>query len=311
MKLIRTLDKKNVIPGGCVITVGSFDGVHMGHQSVLRQLRENAAELGLPSVVLTFEPQPREYFQGAAAPARLSRFREKYLLLAEQGIDRLVCMRFSESLANIAAEAFVQRLFVDAVNSRRIIIGDDFRFGKDRDGDIHTLRAMGEKAGFDVIPVNSYSIDGERVSSSAIRHALKRSDFELAKKLLGRAYSISGRVGYGDQRGRQLGFPTANVELKRITTPLLGVYAVRVWGLGGGVISGVANIGTRPVFDGKKLLLEVHLLDYAEQIYGRHVSVEFVERLRGEQKFSGIDELKAQIAKDIEKARTIFSPGQG
>ncbi len=308
MKLIRTLDRDNMLQDGCVITVGSFDGVHMGHQAVLGQLKDNAKTLAIPAVVMTFEPQPREYFQGDAAPARLSRFREKYQQLAMLGIEHLVCLRFSERLASIRAEEFVQQLFVEALNIRRIIIGDDFRFGKDRDGDIHTLRAMGEKAGFDVVPVDSFAIDGERVSSSAIRHALKRSDFELAQKLLGRGYSISGRVGHGDRRGRQLGFPTANVELKRQTTPLLGVYAVRVSGLADESIPGVANIGTRPVFDGKKLLLEVHLLDFNEQIYGRHVSVEFARHLRGEQKFSGIEELKAQIARDIEKAREILTP---
>ena len=306
MELIRKLDKPGIVAGGCVVTIGNFDGVHTGHQAILKQLRDNAAELGLPSVVLTFEPQPREYFQGSEAPARLTPFREKFRLLAEQGIDKLVCLRFQESLAAMQAEDFVQDLFVDALGARRVIIGDDFRFGKNRDGDIHTLREMGASAGFEVIPVDSFAIDGERVSSSAIRHALKRYDFSLAKTLLGRAYSINGRVRHGEKRGRQLGFPTANVELKRVTTPLLGVYAAHVHGVSSMPCAGVVNIGTRPVFDGKKLLLEVHLLDFQDDIYGRYISVEFVKRLRGEQKFSGIEELTAQIQRDIENAQSLF-----
>ena len=297
-----------MIAGGCVATVGSFDGVHMGHKSVLDQLKGHAAKLNLPAVVLTFEPQPREFFQGDAAPARLSTFREKYQLLSAQGIDKLVCLRFQESLAKVSAEEFVQRLFINAMNIKRLVIGDDFRFGRNRDGDIHTLRSMGAHAGFDVVPIDSFSIDGERVSSSSVRHALKRNDFGLAKTLLGRAYTISGRVRHGDQRGRQLGFPTANIELNRITAPLLGVYAAWVHGLDNTVYEGVVNIGTRPVFDGKKLLLEVHLLDYSKDIYGQHISVEFLQRLRGEQKFGSIDELKEQIYQDIDDARLIFKP---
>ena len=307
MDLIRKLDKPGILKGGCVVTVGNFDGVHMGHQAILRQLRAHADELDVPAVLLTFEPQPREYFQHEGAPARLTPFREKFRLLEKQGVDKLVCLRFQQSLANMQAQDFVQKLFIDALGVRRIIIGDDFRFGKNRDGDIHTLRELGANAGFDVVPVDSFAIDGERVSSSAIRHALKRYDFALAKTLLGRAYSISGRVRHGEKRGRQLGFPTANVELKRVTTPLLGVYAAYVHGVGEKPCAGVVNIGTRPVFDGKKLLLEVHLLDFSEDIYGRYISVEFVERLRGEQKFSGIEELSAQIQRDIENARSLFT----
>ena len=306
MELLRTLDKPDMIPGGCVATVGSFDGVHMGHQSVLGQLRQHAEELNLPSVVLTFEPQPREYFQPDTAPARLSTFREKYLLLAAQGIDILICLRFQESLARVSAEDFVRGLFLDAMGIKRIIIGDDFRFGQNREGDINVLRRMGAESGFDVVPIDSFSINGERVSSSSIRQALNQYDFDLAKRLLGRPYSISGRVRHGEKRGKQLGFPTANIELHRVTTPLLGVYVVYVHGLENRVREGVVNIGTRPVFDGKKLLLEVHLLDYSKDIYGQHISVEFLQRLRGEQKFASIDELRDQINQDIEVARAVF-----
>ncbi len=306
MELIRRLNKPALIPGGCVATVGNFDGVHMGHQAILRQLGEHASELDVPAVVLTFEPQPREYFQAEAAPARLTPFREKFRLLAEQGVDKLVCLRFKESLAAMTAEDFVQQLFIDSMGIKRIIIGDDFRFGHKRDGDIHTLRTMGAEAGFDVIPIDSFSIDGERVSSSSVRHALKRYDFDLAKTLLGRAYSISGHVRHGEKRGRQLGFPTANIELRRVTTPLLGVYAAYVHRSGMPSSAGVVNIGNRPVFNGSKLLLEVHLLDFSDDLYGQYISVEFVERLRGEQKFGSIDELTKQISQDITSARKLL-----
>lgn len=306
MELHRTLRRANIIPGGSVATVGNFDGVHVGHQAVLRQLKQYALRQGLPSVVLTFEPQPLEYFQPESAPARLTSFREKFLQLAANGIDKLVCLRFQTSLANVSAEEFVQRLFVDAMKIKGIIIGDDFRFGRDREGDIHTLRRLGGRAGFEVVPIDSFSLEGERVSSSRIRQALSVHDFATARVLLGRAFSISGRVRHGEKRGRQLGFPTANIELNRNTTPLLGVYAVQVSGQDGMDYEGVANIGTRPVFDGKKLLLEVHLLNFNKDIYGEYIKVEFLQRLRGEKKFASIDELKNQIALDIDEAREIF-----
>jgi riboflavin kinase / FMN adenylyltransferase len=306
MELLRTLRKSNIISGGCVATVGNFDGVHAGHQAVLGQLQQHAQELGLPSVVLTFEPQPLEYFQPDSAPARLSSFRDKYLQLAAQGIDKLVCLRFQASLAKVPAKEFVQRLFVEAMGVKRIIIGDDFRFGRNREGDIHTLRSMGEQAGFDVVSIDSFSMAGERVSSSRVRQALSEHDFDTASSLLGRPFSFSGRVKHGDKRGRQLGFPTANIGLNRTKTPVLGVYAVYVTGLDGTKHEGVANIGTRPVFDGKQLLLEVHLLDYSNDIYGQHITVEFLQRLRGEQKFASIDELQDQIKRDIEDASALF-----
>lgn len=306
MELHRSINKPGNIFSGCVATVGSFDGVHTGHQSVLRQVKEHAEALHLPSVVLTFEPQPREYFQPSAAPARLSTFREKFRLLASQGIDNLICLRFQESLAKVSAKEFVRKLFIDAMAIKRIIIGDDFRFGKNREGDIETLREMGKQAEFEVLTIEPFLFKGERVSSSSIREALKQYDFKLAETLLGRPYSISGRVGHGDKRGRQLGFPTANIELNRVTAPLLGVYVVYIRGLDNKVYEGVANIGTRPVFGGKKLLLEIHLLDFSKDIYGKQISVEFVRRLRGEHRFASVDELKRQIDQDVKDARMLF-----
>ncbi len=310
MDLLHTLGKSNVIPGGCVATVGNFDGVHRGHRAVLAQLQHHARELGLPSVVLIFEPQPLEYFQPESAPTRLSNFREKFSLLAGEGIDKLVCLRFQASLAAVSAEEFVQRLFVEAMGIRRIIIGDDFRFGQNREGDIQTLRRMGRQAGFDVIPVDSFSMKGERVSSSLVRQALSEHDFRKAASLLGRPYRICGRIRHGDKRGRQLGFPTANIALNRNRPPLHGVYAVYVRGLGETRYEGVANIGTRPVFDGEQLLLEVHILDYSDDIYGQHVEVEFLQYLRGEQKFASVDELRSQIARDINDAKALFASGK-
>jgi len=306
MELFRSLQKPNIIRDGCVATVGNYDGVHVGHQVVLGQLQQHAQALGLPSVVMSFEPQPLEYFQPDSAPARLSSFREKFLLLAAQGVDKFVCLRFQASLAKVSAEDFVQRFFIEALGIKRLIIGDDFRFGRERKGDVHTLQSIGQQAGFDVVPVDSHAIGGERVSSSRVRQALADHDFENVKFLLGRPYSLSGRVKHGDKRGRQLGFPTANIGLNRTRTPLLGVFAVYVKGLDGVRYEGVANIGTRPVFCGKQILLEVHLLDYSSDIYGRHLTVEFLEYLRGEQKFASIDELKHQIILDIDRARTKF-----
>jgi riboflavin kinase/FMN adenylyltransferase len=307
MQLHRSLQTSNAFAGDSVVTVGNFDGVHIGHQAVIGQLREQAQALGLLSVVMTFEPQPLEYFQPEAAPARLTSFREKFMQLQAEGIDMLVCLRFQQSLAKVSAQDFVQRLFVQALGMKRIIIGDDFRFGRDREGDIHTLRSMGEVAGFDVVPIDLFAIDGERVSSSRIRQALADHDFASAEKLLGRPYSVSGRVKHGDKRGRQLGFPTANVSLNRSTSPLHGVFAVKVSGLDGVILNGVANLGTRPVFDGKQLLLEVHLLDYNRDIYGQHITVEFLKHIRDEQKFASIDELQKRINQDIEEAQELFN----
>jgi riboflavin kinase / FMN adenylyltransferase len=306
MELLRSLPTSKAFPNGSVVTVGNFDGVHLGHQAVIGQLKQHAKSLGVLSVLLTFEPQPLEHFRPEAAPARLTSFREKFLQLRAEGIDKLVCLHFQSSLAKVSAEDFVQKLFVDAMNMKGIIIGDDFRFGRDREGDINVLRSMGEEAGFDVIPIQSFSLGGARVSSSRIRQALADHDFDSASSLLGRPYSISGRVRHGDKRGRQLGFPTANISLSRTTSPLLGVYAVRVRGVEDKVINGVANIGTRPVFDGKQLLLEVHLLDYQNDIYGKHIEVEFLQYLRGETKFASIDDLKKQIDQDIDDAKKVF-----
>ncbi|MFQ5661313.1 MAG: bifunctional riboflavin kinase/FAD synthetase [Gammaproteobacteria bacterium] len=306
MELIRYLHNIKDRHHGCVATIGNFDGVHLGHQAVFQQLRRHALRLKLPAVVMIFEPQPLEYFSPDTAPARLTGFREKIEWLQEHGIDRVICLRFQQSLAALSAEQFVEQLLVQALGVRYVIVGDDFRFGHGRQGNFRMMQAFGRRYGFEVVATETLSSDGTRVSSSRIRDLLTAGRLEQAKNLLGRPYTISGRVIHGDERGRKLGFPTANMALKRRLSPLLGVYVVLVKGLREGIYNGVANIGTRPVFDGKQLLLEVHLLDFNGDIYGQHLHVEFLKHLRAEKNFASVDQLCAQMETDIEEARAFF-----
>jgi len=306
MELVRYLHNLKERHWGCVVTIGNFDGVHLGHQAVIQQLNGLAQRLGLPAVVLIFEPQPLEFFAPDKAPPRLSSFREKVMWLREHGIDRVICLRFKQSLAELSAGEFVERLLVEEVGARFVIVGDDFRFGKGRSGDLHLLQEMGKSRGFDAVSTETLMSGSERVSSSQIRLLLADGDMEGAAGLLGRPYSMTGRVIHGDKRGRKLGFPTANIAIKRSKSPMLGVFAVEVAGVGDGIYQGVANIGTRPVFAGNQVLLEVHLLDIDRDIYGQHLQVNFLKRLRSEQKFESIGLLTAQINKDIEDARVYF-----
>ena len=289
-----------------MITIGNFDGVHTGHQAVIRQLQQYAREVSLPTVVVTFEPQPLEYFSADRAPARLTSLREKMEWLSEHGIDRVLCLRFRKSLAELPAEDFVEQLLVQGLGAKYIVVGDDFRFGKGRAGDFRMLQSLQERFGFKVLETQTLMADDERVSSSRIRELLTAGRLQEVVPLLGRTYSMSGRVIRGDNRGKQLGFPTANIALKRNRSPLLGVFAVRVEGLADGVHYGVANLGTRPVFLGNQVLLEVHLLDFDGDIYGRHLHVNFDCRIRAEQKFDSVQELVAQIEKDIDSARRYY-----
>lgn len=308
MELIRGLH--NLRPGhrGCVATIGAFDGVHCGHQAVIRQLLQKSAALALPSIVIVFEPLPREYFAPLNAPARLSSFREKFLALQALGVDRMLRVRFTEQLQTMSAQEFIDTLFVRGLGVSHVALGDDFRFGNDREGDFRLLSAQGERYGFDVEPTVTFAIRGERVSSTRIRQALEEADFELAETLLSRPYSISGKVVYGRQLGRSLGFPTANLELHRLRAPLSGVYAVEVTGAGLGKAQGVANVGTRPtVNDSIKANLEVHLLDLNQNLYGRRIEVVFKHKLRDEKKFESVDELKENIARDVNNARLWFA----
>jgi len=293
---------------GCVATIGAFDGVHQGHQAVISQLLEKSVELALPSIVIVFEPLPREYFSPLNAPARLTSFREKFEALEALGVDRILRIRFTEQLQTMSAQDFIDTIFVEGLGVAHVALGDDFRFGNDREGDFLLLAAQGERYGFDVEPTVTFASEGERVSSTRIRQALEDADFSLAETLLGRPYSISGKVVYGRRLGRSLGFPTANLELHRLRAPLSGVYVVEVCGKGFDGVMGVANVGTRPTVDDSiKANLEVHLLDTGMDLYGKRIEVAFRHKLRDEKKFSSIDELKENIAKDVENARLWFA----
>ena len=306
MELVRCLHNLQDRHKGCAITIGNFDGVHAGHQAVIRELQQFADKLDLPAVVVTFEPQPLEFFSPDKAPARLTSFREKMEWLSEHGLDRVLCLRFQRSLTEMSAEDFINKILVQGLGTKYIVVGDDFRFGKDRSGDFTFLQSRQERYGYKVVSTNTLLVDGERVSSSRIRKLLMAGMMDDAATLLGRPYSMSGRVIHGDKRGRQLGFPTANISLKREKSPILGVFAASVEGIGERTLTGVANIGTRPVFYGHQVLLEVHVLDYQGDIYGRHLHINFHHKIRAEQKFETVDELIKQIEKDIKKARNFF-----
>ncbi|MFW5451593.1 MAG: bifunctional riboflavin kinase/FAD synthetase [Methylophagaceae bacterium] len=292
---------------GCVATIGNFDGVHLGHQAVLNQLAMKGDTLGLPAVVITFEPQANEFFSPNNAPARLSRFREKVEALRCYSIQQLCVLRFNKKLAQMTAEQFIQRLLVEGLNVRYLVVGDDFKFGRDRLGDFTMLQKAGEKQGFQVVNMHTFAVDNMRVSSTRIRQALSTGDLVLAEKLLGRPYRMSGRVAHGDKRGRTLGFPTANIHLHRRKVPLSGVYAVQLYGIAGEPIQGVANVGIRPTVGADKALLEVHLFDFDRDIYGEHVQIYFLQKLRNEQKFAGLDDLVAQIKQDCKQAVHYFA----
>lgn len=307
MELIRDLVNLKAVHRPCVATIGNFDGVHLGHQAVIRQLQQHAGELGLPAVAVIFEPQPMEYFAPDSSPARLTAFREKLELLDQYAVDRVFCLRFKRSLAMLPAEEFVTGLLVEKLGIRRVIIGDDFRFGRGRTGDFALLQRMGPECGFEVVPTETFNCAGGRVSSSRIRQHLAAGEFEQAARLLGRPYFISGRVLHGDKRGTGLGFPTANLMLNRKKSPLSGIFAVCVHGLDGEVHQGVASIGTRPVFDGRTELLEVHLFNFGQMIYGRRIHVEFMHYLRPERNFDSTDALVAQMHNDVDQAKTFFS----
>ncbi|GAA5446043.1 bifunctional riboflavin kinase/FMN adenylyltransferase [Microbulbifer sp. NBRC 101763] len=314
-ELIRGLHNLRPRHRGSVATIGSFDGVHLGHQAIISQLGQRALEQGLPSVAIIFEPQPHEFFSSDKAPARLMRFKEKVLALFEAGVDRVLCLQFNETLRNLSAEAFVRRILLDGLDIRHLVVGDDFRFGCDRSGDYVLLQKMGEQHGFTVEDTATLEIRGARVSSTRIREALQRGDFELAQALLGKPYRITGRVAPGRALGRQLGAPTANVRLRRYRSPLVGVYTVRTTATDGrdmacgyAELDGVANVGFRPTVEGEgaRPLLEVNLFDFSGDLYGRELAVEFCHKLRDEEKFASLDILKARIAEDIVNAKCWF-----
>jgi riboflavin kinase/FMN adenylyltransferase len=306
MELVRGLH--NLRPGhrGCAATIGSFDGLHLGHQAVLEQLAEQAAGRRLPATLVTFEPQPREYFMPDAAPPRLTRFREKLELLRHYGVDRVVCLRFNHYLASLTADAFIQTVLLDGLDVKYLVVGDDFRFGSERNGDFSLLVQAGQRHGFPVVNMHTVSAGNGRVSSTRIRESLRAGDLAAAEALLGRPYRMSGRVAHGDKRGRTIGFPTANIFLHRAAVPVEGVFAVQLTGIDEQPLPGVANVGNRPTVDGTRSLLEVHLFDFDREIYGRHVQVGFLKKLRAERKFASFDKLKEQILLDAGHAREFF-----
>lgn len=307
--LIRGLHNLRTPHRGCVATIGSFDGVHRGHRAIIDQLLVQAQQLGLPSVVMVFEPQPFEFFAGDKAPARLMRLRDKIRVLSACGVDRVFCLQFNQRLRQLSAHDFIKQVLVDGLGIKSLVVGDDFRFGCDRAGDFSLLQKAGEEYGFSAYDTCTVQEGGERISSTRIRGALLAEQFEEAERLLGHPYTMRGRVVYGQQLGRTIGVPTANVRLRRYRSPLNGVFAVRlrlvkedIW------LPGVANVGVRPTVGGEtRPILEVHLLDFTGHLYGQEVEVRFDKKLRDEQKFSSLDALKTQIHSDIATAKQYFN----
>lgn len=305
MQFFRGLHNIRAFDQGCVLTIGNFDGVHLGHQSILKRVKAKADELGIPAVAMVFEPQPKEYFDISGAPARLSTLAEKVELFKAQGLDALACMAFNDRFRSLSAQQFVEQVLVKGLNVKALIIGDDFRFGSDRTGDFVYLQNAGQEYGFSLEDTQTVEEDGQRVSSTFVREALAKGDLKAAESLLGREFSISGRIAHGQKLGRTLGVPTANVILKRHTTPLVGVFAVEVI-TQSGTYNGVANIGMRPTVGTLKPILEPHLFDFNGDLYGQRLQVVFKHKIRDEKRFNGIEELKAAIYQDIEMAKAFF-----
>ncbi len=328
MRLIRGLYNIPSDFSGCVATIGNFDGVHLGHQAILQQLKKQGEQHQLPTVVMMFEPQPREFFAPDQAPARLANMSEKLQDLARFGIDYVLCLPFNQKLRSMSADQFIQTILLDGLNISHLIVGDDFRFGCDRTGDYQLLQDAGEESGFSVEDTKTFELEGRRISSTRIRECLSAGDLATVNKLLGRPYRMSGRIGYGRQLGRTIGVPTANVILQRNKLPMTGVFAVKVveievadcnerevldstgtareW-------QGVANIGIKPTVAGiPEPSLEVHIFDFPSlekggNLYGKRLSIEFCQKIREEQKFEGLEALKAAIENDMKTARDLFN----
>ncbi|MEY4961035.1 MAG: hypothetical protein RL610_1214 [Pseudomonadota bacterium] len=297
------------------LVIGNFDGVHLGHQAMLSRLKGASKRLNLASCVMTFEPHPREFFAPDQAPTRLTSLREKLELLAEYGVDQVQICRFNYDFAKISAKEFVAHILQQGLAAQWVLVGDDFRFGARRAGDLAMLRSLSSSYGFEVAEMSAYSVDGLRVSSTAVRKALSSDDLGLARRLLGRPYSISGKVVNGDKLGKRIGFPTANMQLRHNRPPLSGIFAVEVRGAldtsPQQVIRGVASLGVRPtVHEDGKPVLEVHLFDFNQEIYGRHLRMDFLHKLRDEEKYSDLDALIRQIRLDVENAKKYFQTAQ-
>jgi riboflavin kinase/FMN adenylyltransferase len=288
------------------VGIGNFDGVHRGHQEIIRLVLEQAMLDNLPAWIITFEPQPKEYFSSATAPARLTTLREKSYAMQRYGVEQVICLQFNAALANLTPTEFVEKCLVNHLNPAYIVVGEDFHFGKQRAGNVALLKELGIRYQFDVLAVSTLTDNQQRVSSTRVREALAAGDLNLTAQLLGRPYTICGRVMRGDARGRELGFPTANIYLGKRILPVSGVFAVRVFGLQNHPLYGVANAGTRPTVDGTKRSFEVHLFDFDQEIYGQHLEIELVQQLRGEKRFDTLELLIEQIGRDVREAKKVL-----
>ncbi len=307
MRLIRKPESPVAeLAAGCVATIGAFDGLHIGHRRIIDRVLAVARERHLPALVFSFDPTPKEFFSRATPPARLMRFREKFEVLEEAGVDVFFCPRFDAAMAGLEPDAFIEQLLLGLLRVRHVVVGDDFRFARQRSGSVADLQRRGASAGFSVEQVGSVIEAGQRVASSVVRSLLEAGDCAAAARLLGRPYRMSGQVVEGAKLGRELGMPTANVRLKRSQSPVHGIFAVRVGGLGAALLDGVASVGTRPTVNGTEPLLEVHIFDFDRDIYGAHIQVEFVAKLRDEEKFPDLDSLAEQMFRDAVAARALL-----
>lgn len=306
MKLVRGLHHVSSAARGCVLTVGNYDGVHLGHRQMIETVRRRAGEMGVCSAVLVFEPSSKEFIDPEGAPPRLTRWREKYLALASLGVDRLVTLHFDERMRAMTPQAFVESIVL-GLGAKHVVVGDDFRYGSNACGTIESLRAAGHSLGFGVEQVAPFVIDGVRVSSTVVRERLDRADFLGAARLLGRRYTMMGRVAHGEKLGRTLGFPTANLRVMRRKPPMWGVMAVRIHGIADRPLGGVASLGTRPTVNGQEPLLETYVFDFEGDLYGRLIEVEFVAKLRDEAKFESLDSMIVQMKIDAAQAREHLS----
>jgi len=311
MQLIR--DPYHHLPKtpAVVATIGNFDGMHLGHQAVLKKLQQQSKTLKLPSMLIAFEPSAKEYFASQmkdqqSIPARLTSFHEKYALVKQQRIDHFACLRFSQTLCNMKAEDFVKNILLNSLHVKHLIVGDNFQFGKNRLGDFSLLKNLAKTHAYQVENTDSLLVDNERVSSSAIRKFLAAGDLKSAEKLLGRPYSMTGRVIHGDKKGRTINFPTANIPIKRKQAPINGVFAVEVNDENAATHFAVANIGHRPTVNGTRTQLEVHIFNFSETIYGQRLTVTFRKKLRDEKKFDSFAALKTQIENDAQQAKEYF-----
>ncbi len=309
MQLVRHLADMpfDAMRNGSVVTIGAYDGLHLGHEQLLASVRAAAKERQLPSIVMSFEPTPKEFFSADSPPARLMRFREKFEALAGHGIEYFYCPRFDTRMRDISAADFIRRILIHGLGARHIVVGDDFRFARKREGNIEQLRSASHALEYALEQLPSVVVDEVRVSSTVIREALWSGHLQQAAVLLGRPYRMSGSVVMGEKLVRTLGFPTANVDLRRRQSAVMGIFAVRVHGVTDKPLDAVASVGTRPTFDGTKPLLEVHIFDFSEEIYGRYIHIDFVSRLRSEVKYDDVDELVAQMHRDADNARSLLA----